>query len=431
MARRLPITRRSLAVLAAITLVSFGLRIALINEPCRSPCRQANDHLLVFDEVYYVNAARVIAGIRPPSDGKYDTAPLGDDPNSEHPQLVKLLIAGSIDAFGDGPFAWRLASLLFGTIAILLMFALVRAAGGSEPIGLLAAGLMAADNLLLVHGRIGTLDVPVLTLMLAGAIAYLRARPLIAGGLIAVGTAMKLVAPYMLLVIVLLELFRGRDGWRAGARRVLWCAGAWALTFIALFAILDRIAPPYDPSTVHLLGRSPFTHLAHMLSYGADQTSPGGPTGIASYPWDWLVDLKPITYLNINPPKPSPGLEHVHPAAHFIGVISPAIMLLGVPSLLILAWTRWRGRSALRPLEGEVPEVALAWSLGTFLPFVALSLLFARTSYLYYMVIVMPGIYLAVSDLLVRLRRHWRWLAVWGLALLGSLVALYPFTPLP
>ena len=198
MARRLTAVPRPLALLAAVTLLSLGLRIALINEPCRSPCRTANDHLLVFDEVYYVNAARVIAGITPPADQKYHDAPLGDDPNAEHPQLVKVLMAGSIEAFGDNPFAWRLPSLLFGTIAILAMFALVRAAGGGDALALTAATLMAADNLLLVHGRIGTLDVPVLALMLCAGIAYLRGRPLVAGVLVGIGTAMKLVGPYVL-----------------------------------------------------------------------------------------------------------------------------------------------------------------------------------------------------------------------------------------
>jgi 4-amino-4-deoxy-L-arabinose transferase-like glycosyltransferase len=443
MARRLRPVPRSLLLLAAVTLVSVGLRIALLDEPCRAPCRHTDDHLVVFDEVYYVNAARVIAGITPPADGKYVDAPLGDDPNSEHPQLVKVLMAGSIELFGDHPLAWRLPSLLLGTIAILAMFALARAAGGSERLALIAATLMAADNLLLVHGRIGTLDVPVLALMLCAMVAYLRGRPLLAGVLLGVGTAMKLVAPYLLVVIVLLELFRGRATLAAGARRVGWCVLGAAPTFLGLLTVLDRLAPPYDPAHAHALGHSPFVHLSHMLSYGASQTSPEGPTGIASYPWAWLVDLKPITYLNINPAKPAPGLYHVHPAAHFVGMISPAIMLLGVPSLVVAAWLVWQAwrrsapesgvteLSAATESSGEVPRVALAWFLGTFLPFVALSVVFARTSYLYYMVVVMPGIYLAVSDVLFRLRRHWRWLAVWWLALLGSLIVLYPFTPLP
>ncbi len=443
MARSLTAVPRTFLLLAAVTLVSLGLRIALIDEPCRAPCRHANDHLVVFDEVYYVNAARVIAGITPPSDGKYVDAPLSDDPNSEHPQLVKVLMAGAIELFGDDPFAWRLPSLLLGTVAILAMFALARAAGGSEHLALIAAILMAADNLVLVHGRIGTLDVPVLTLMLCSMVAYLRGRPVLAGVLLGVGTAMKLVAPYVLVVVVLLELFRGRAALAAGARRVGWSVLGATVTFLGLLTALDRLAPPYDPAHARALGHSPFAHLSHMLSYGASQTSPEGPTGIASYPWAWLVDLKPITYLNINPAKPAPGLFHVHPQAHFVGMISPAIMVLALPSLVFAAGVLWRRRrlpvsgagaaasSSAVSSSGEVSRVALAWFLGTFLPFVALSVVFDRTSYLYYMVVVMPGIYLAVSDVLIRLRRHWRWLALWWLALLGSLIALYPFTPLP
>jgi predicted membrane-bound dolichyl-phosphate-mannose-protein mannosyltransferase len=439
MARRLTALPRPLALLALVTLLSLGLRIALIDEPCRTLCRTADAHLLVFDEVYYVNAARVIAGITPPTDQKYRGVPLGDDPNSEHPQLVKVMIAGSIELFGDNPFAWRLPSLLLGTIAILAMFALVRAAGGSDWLALVAATLMAADNLALVHGRIATLDVPALALMLGAAIAYLRGRPLVAGILIGIGTAMKLVAPYLLVVVVLLELFRALPelrsaAWpvvRGAARRIEWCVAGAAATFIALLALLDRLAPPFDPVAMQRLGGSPFTHLSHMLSYGASQTSPNGPTGIASYPWDWLVDLKPITYLNINPDHPAPGLLHIHPAAHFIGVISPAIMLLALPSLVFVAWRVLAARRGRLLVDGEVPALALAWSLGTFLPFVVLSIVFSRTSYLYYMVVVMPGIYLAVGDVLVRWRRHWPWLALWGIALVGSLVALYPFTPLP
>ena len=40
--------------------------------------------------------------------------------------------------------------------------------------------------------------------------------------------------------------------------------------------------------------------------------------------------------------------------------------------------------------------------LGTLLPFAVLSLFWQRTSYLYYMVIVMPGIYLVAAHLALR-----------------------------
>ena len=177
-----------LALLGAVCALSLAARAAWLSEPCQSPCRSSSARILIFDERYYVNAARVIAGIQPPAGEPYAGSPLGDDPNAEHPQLAKLIIAGSIELFGDGPFAWRLGSLVAGTLAILGMFALVRAAGGGPWTALAAAALMAADNLMIVHGRIGTLDVYALAAMVWGAALYLRGRPLAAGVVIGVGT---------------------------------------------------------------------------------------------------------------------------------------------------------------------------------------------------------------------------------------------------
>jgi dolichyl-phosphate-mannose--protein O-mannosyl transferase len=449
MAKWLRAPSAPLVLLAVVSLLSLAARVAWLGEPCRDPCRSHADHLLVFDESYYVNAARVIAGLPPPSNENYADARLGDDPNAEHPQLAKVLTAGSIELLGDKPIGWRLTPLVLGTVAILGMYALARAAGAGAWLALRAASLMAADNLLLIHGRIATLDVPVVAAMIWAAVAYLRGRPLLAGVLVGVGTAIKLVAPYVLVAFVLFELFRRRgtrvagDGVRAAARLGV-CSVASAGAFVGLLAILDLIAPPYDSASAKLLASGPFHHIAHMLSYGADQTSPHGPTGIASYPWTWLVDIKPITYLNVNPSLPAPGLYNVHPAVHFVGMMSPSIMLLAIPALLAAVWTivrpearrpaavaETRGDGGGRFASGEVPLLAVAWFLGTFLPFVALSLAFERTSYLYYMVIVMPGIYLAVADLVVRGRRFRKLIVLWVVLVAGTAIVMYPLTPLP
>ena len=113
------------------------------------------------------------------------------------------MIAGAIELFGDGPFAWRIGSIVLGSLAILGMFALVRAAGAGDWLALGAAALMAADNLLLVHGRIGTLDIYALTAMIWGVALYLRGRPLV-GGRRARGRRLPAssVAPYALLVLL-------------------------------------------------------------------------------------------------------------------------------------------------------------------------------------------------------------------------------------
>ena len=76
---------------------------------------------------------------------------------------------------------------------VLGMFVLVRAAGGGPRLAVGAAALMAADNLLLVHGRIGTLDIYALAAMVWAAALYVRGRPLPAGVVIGLGICAKVV----------------------------------------------------------------------------------------------------------------------------------------------------------------------------------------------------------------------------------------------
>jgi dolichyl-phosphate-mannose-protein mannosyltransferase len=409
-----------IALLAVVSVLSLAARVAWLSDPCAKPCKGPAAHSLIFDEVYYVNAARRIDGLAVPAKQPYAGDPAGQDPNSEHPQLAKLVIAGAIDLFGDGPFAWRIGSVLFGSMAILGMFALALAAGAGRWGSLLAATLMASDNLLLVAGRIGTLDIYVVTFMIWAGALYLRGRPLAAGVLLGLGATAKLVAPYLLLVLLLVELFRRRrGGYRIAARALAELTLMSVAVYFAVLAAFDRIAPPYDPETGRTITGGPLAHTERILSYAAGQTSPHGPSGIASYPWDWLVDLKPINYLNVTVATGSSRTATVH----FLGLISPPMLLFAVPALLLAVRGAWR--------RLEVDATAVAWFLGTWLPFVVLSLFLQRTSYLYYMVIVMPGIYLALAR---AFSRPWmpRWaLGGWLVLVLAAAVIAYPFLAFP
>src|SRR5215211_4336530 len=73
-----------LRLLWLLVLGSFLLRLLWLAQP---------DGGLIFDEKYYVNSARVILGIAPDPD-IYQDKPLGLDPNTEHPPLAKLIVAG-------------------------------------------------------------------------------------------------------------------------------------------------------------------------------------------------------------------------------------------------------------------------------------------------------------------------------------------------
>ncbi len=439
-------TRAPLIALAVISVLSLAARSLLLDEPCQSPCSQAGQHTLIFDEAYYVNAARVIAGIRPPSGDHYADAPLGTDPNAEHPQGAKLIMAAAIEIFGDGPFAWRIGSLLMGTLAILGMFALVRSAGGEPWSAVGAATLLACDNLLLVHGRIGTLDIYAVAPMIWGVALYLRGRPLLAGAVLAVAICFKEVAPYAVIVLALIELARviarRRDranpatwGPAPAARRLISAALVTAGGFIGLLEIMDLIATPYADAQARLITGGAFAHIAHMISYAEALRSPHGPTGIASYPWQWLIDLKPIVYLRINPSLPGHGLYAIRPVSAFIGVMSPPIMALALPALVFAGYRSLAPVSvggSPTPADRQLAIVGVAWFIGTWVPFALQSLLDQRTSYLYYMVVVMPGIYVAVTYLVALLRRRrMLWLTgliiVWAACVLAAVIVLYPF----
>jgi hypothetical protein len=434
-----------LIVLVLVSLLSLGARTYDLGQPCTLPCRTANDHTLIFDEAYYVNAARVIAHIRPPSGSHYDQSPLGTDPNAEHPQGAKLLMAGAIELFGDGPFAWRIGSVIFGSLAILGMYALVRAAGGGRWPAVGAASLMAADNLMIVSGRIGTLDVYALAPMLFGTAFYLRGRLAPAILMLALADCMKEVAPYALIVLALVEIGRvllaRRDRslpaqWaprRALVRFATLAVGSFAGFVLGLW-VMGLIATPYADSAHQLITGGPFAHLWHIITYAEALTDPHGASGIASYPWQWLFDKGAITYLGVSAPLPGHAAG-ILPVCQFLGEISPPILALAIPGLL-LCLARLAGvprRLAARSAdEIQLSLLAFAWFLGTWGPYQLQSAFEHRISYLYYMLSVMPGIYLAVTLLASQLWRTGRTWALgltsaWAVSVIAFAVIMYPF----
>jgi dolichyl-phosphate-mannose-protein mannosyltransferase len=434
--RRLQHPQAPLWLLGGVSLLSLGARLAYLDKPLDTTTHSS---ALIFDEQFYVNAARVILGIHPGAGNNYMQAALSHDPNAEHPPLVKLLIAGTMWVFGDNPWGWRIASVLFGSLAILAMYWLVRSALGGSWLALGAATLMAADNLMLVHGRIATLDIFVVTFMIVAVALYLRGHPLVAGGVLGIGLCTKLVALDAAIVILLLELsrvlFRDRheitkrtDIARERALEFVQFLVASAIIYFALLFALDLVVAPIggpgdcptDPAGFH----NPVLHTAFMLCYAGKLTSPGGPTGIASYPWQWLLNLEPINYYSITRTVLSEGKVIATPSVvTFVGQMNPAIIFIALPSLGLAVHMWWAQRDTISLL-------CLAWFLGTFVPFIVaaapLGSFGNRTSYLYYMVVVLPAVFIALAQFFSprRLPRT----AIWGyVAIVGYwFVTLYP-----
>ena len=111
------------AAIFGLLVVSFALRLFRINELPQA---------LIGDESWYVQAARVILGLPLASLQNLPSHALsGIDPNTEHPALAKVIMAGFMRVLGDHGGAWRLPSAILGTFSIWLIYLLVQKLGGT------------------------------------------------------------------------------------------------------------------------------------------------------------------------------------------------------------------------------------------------------------------------------------------------------------
>lgn len=457
--------------LALIIGFSCAARLYGINQPCFAPCSTPVSELIL-DESYYVNAARSIAGVPQGLGSPYLRAtsragqitllspPSGDDPNPGHPQLAKVVIAGGIGLLGDGPWGWRLGSVLFSLIAMGAMYALVTGAGGTPWLAVGAVAVMALDNLLLVQGRIAMLDIYALAMMLVAGAFYVRRHPLLAGAALGVGSCMKEVALYLLVALVLFEAMRlASNRWGGAASRAIderpavairALAGCVLFTFVTFFAllwVLDLLVPAWaGPHTIY--AGNPFAHFAHIVKGAASLTTstPHSPLpgavlhtphprsqvaspSLSSTPLQWLINQRPIEYAEKVVPilgghtSPGGGIR-TEIDVNFRGEMNPFIIFLALPALGLALVQGWRTRD-------RVAWIGAAWGVGVFLPFLIQSAVLHRVSYLYYMLIALPGVYLMTARL-----ASWRYVPrlatiVWAGLLVFGFVHLYPIRTLP
>ncbi len=398
-------------LLTLLLAVSVALRTVWLAQPGGS---------LIFDEKYYVTAARVLLGL-PGGEVVYGDVVPGLDPNTEHPPLAKLIVAGSMRLLGDNAFGWRLPSVLFGTWSVLLLYGIARRAGADAKTALLAATLLAFDNLAFVHSRIFTLDVFQLGFMLLGVHWYLRRRAALAGAAFALATLCKIGGALGLLAIVGYEALGLRRDPRVW--RVAWCDGgarlartglAFGLTFLLLLGVFDRVWVGYN---------QPVEHLQRIVGYAAQLRQPDGPVGIESYPWQWLWNERQIPYLRVEEEVAAGDeVQATRTLVLFAGAMNPAVLLLWPFGLAFAAYAWWRRRP-----EAEVGSLALAWFVATYVPFCAATLLEQRVAYLFYFLPTLPAVALAGSSFLLgtRLPRPVPWACL--AAVLIGFCAYFPF----
>jgi predicted membrane-bound dolichyl-phosphate-mannose-protein mannosyltransferase len=394
------------AALGTLLVVSLLFRVWRLDAP---------DRRLIFDEAYYVNAARVILGLPIPSSAPVSSPVPGIDPNREHPPFGKVVLAASIAAIGDGPIGWRLPSLLAGLGSIALVYGIVRTAGGDGWLGVLAAAIFAFDNLALVHSRIGTLDMMMTALLLGGALFHLGRWSFGAGAACAAAALVKIPGVYGVLALLIYEALKAMMERRASGvwpRESIRSAAFLLAGFLPVWLIgmwlLDLLVTQYS---------MPWEHLAYIVGAGAAHGSAAGPTNFESYPWQWLYNEVQMPYLQITDHVVVNGEEiGTRFSVYFRGAMTPAIIGAAPLALGYAGWRWWRTRE---PLALWV----MAWVAGTYLPYFLLALVTNRITYIYYFLPVLPAVTVAIALFL----RHsglprvavWAYLAAVLLGFLG------------
>lgn len=249
--------------------------------------RLAVPHRMVFDEIYYVPAARAML------ERHYLL-------NREHPPLAKELIALGIRLIGDTPLGWRFMSTLAGTATVLAVFAIVQLMTGRLRASLFAGALTILNFTVLVQARIAMLDTFMVAFLLTGiaTIAWaMRAGgwgKWIAGAmLLGAATACKwAAAPYVAFAALAFLMFRrGHPGRWPGLAPVpavallgLVSVGTYFLSFAPVLHFqVDPLTWRGLPAHQYYMYQQQVQVLPHH-TYQSDW-------------WTWPLLIRPIWYL--------------------------------------------------------------------------------------------------------------------------------------
>ncbi len=364
-----------------LLVVDIVLRAIWLDKPAGS---------LIFDEWYYVNVARVILRI-PESLGANGQPPYpippntpGLDPNHEHPPLAKLLIALSMYLIGNNGYGWRIPSVIFGSVAVLVFYLLMKKIATYKMVPLVATFLFSFDNLVFVHTRIATLDIFALTFMLLGLYWYFSGHPFLSAIGMALSALTKLTGLAGFIVIAVVHVIKFATGtrkaksWNTVFSWLEKYLAVYAISLVLLLTIMDWLWVGYS---------SPLKHVEDMLNYSANLTSVC-PNGIISCPWQWLLNQVQIPYLTVSVSAGSV----TNTTVAFLGAMNPAILYLTIPALLYSGYSYYQQRSDLTLLT-------LVWFAITYLPYYPAVIFDERVTYLFYFLATVPAVCAAIAHM--------------------------------
>ncbi len=419
-----PVGPPSLWVRAWVLLQAYGGITGLLIVSVILRCFRLNDwpQQLIGDECWYVQDARVILGLPLANFKNLPAHPLsGQDPNSEHGPLAKLIMALFMKIFGDNGVAWRMPSVILGTLAILMLYLIARRLGASKWVAWFAAFVLAFDNLSFQHGRIAMLDIYLTSFILLGSWLYLASFFELAGVAFALSAMCKINGVLGLGAMVLFDMmvgFRGawRGSWRAtlhwSVLRPSWTrlrpAVVTTVFFVAFFLTMLGALDNYFTEF-----KGPIEHLVHMVTYHAGLTHHGPSTGNESSPLQWFFNQGTMDYFVWTWSANGKSTHIVFHAA-----LNEYVVWAAPVALFFAAQRSWTESSKLAMF-------ALASFVGNFIPMFLAWVILSRTSYIFYMVPAVPSFACAIAVVAEKVPRSVRWF--YSLLLIYAFFFNFPF----
>jgi len=370
----------------ALTLIVFLMRLAIVYYPGPEAGERYYETGFVFDESYYVKAARKMLA--------------GEAFNNEHPPLSKVFIMLGISMFGDNPFGWRIFPIIASSMSITLIYVITFLLSRMKLASFYAALLFATDIMAFNIGQICILDAPSMLFVLAGTILVLRKRFNFGGLFFGLASLCKLSVVFTsagaVIFIVIANLLDSRHSFDFFTKQASFLARVILIAFVTFLIGLWVYDTAYG-----VFSGDPLAHLAYIYRYH-DSLKYQNPQEVI-LPLEWINPIdrfSPIPYhvTTVREVLGSGVLRECHPIAYY-GLYTP------------LWWSTWiivpvslteTIRKVRKSKDSRTDLFAFLWIIVNFLPYVLLGYFMQRWVYPFYFYLALPGIYIGLAYYLAK-----------------------------
>lgn len=248
----------------------------------------------IFDEVYHAFTAQVLSRFDPKAWEWWNTPPTGFAYEWTHPPLAKEFMAMSIFIFGDGAFAWRFFSAVFGFGSIVLIYLIVLSLFKSRRIAIFASLVASMDGLLLVMSRIAMNDSYFLFFSLLGIFLFLKKRNFLMGLSLGLAIASKWTGLFTILIIGLIFVYQNLKFKKIkipNFSKFIIC-----LLILPVIVYLLSYTPfflqHHSPPNQNFSNVQTFIELQKQMWWYHTNLTASHP--YQSTPFDWIFDLRPV-----------------------------------------------------------------------------------------------------------------------------------------